>query len=210
MFTGLVEGLGTVRALTPRGPAIDLVVAPAQTTGPVSIGESIALNGCCLTIVRADGDAWTFQAGAETLSRTNLGALRPGAVVNIERSLRVGDRLGGHFVQGHIDGTGRVERIDRDGEWVHMQFAVDPGLTRQMVVKGSVAVDGVSLTLVTVEVESFSVALIPHTLDVTTLGTRRVGDAVNVETDIIGKYLEKLSAVSNPSSEKGDGAKAQS
>lgn len=194
MFTGLVEGLGTVQSLTPHGSAVDLEIAPPDaTTGPAEIGESIAINGCCLTLVRADESTWTFQAGSETLSRTNLGRLRSGDPVNIERSLRVGDRLGGHFVQGHIDGTGQVARIDREGEWVHMSFTVDAALTRQMVVKGSVAVDGVSLTLVTVGTESFSVALIPHTLDMTTLGARNVGDTVNIETDIIGKYLEKLS-----------------
>jgi riboflavin synthase len=195
MFTGLVEGLATVRALTPAGSAVDLVVTPAgNPDSSVQIGESIAINGCCLTVVRCHAGTWTFQAGSETLSRTNLGRLQPGDRVNFERSLRVGDRLGGHFVQGHIDGTGRVERINRDGEWVHMQFSVDSSLTRQMVVKGSIAVDGVSLTLVSVGSDSFSVALIPHTLDATTLGTRRVGDAVNIETDIVGKYLEKLLA----------------
>lgn len=193
MFTGLVEGLGTVRSVTPSGPAVELAITPpAGAADRAVVGESIAINGCCLTVVRSSADAWGFQAGSETLSRTNLGGLRPGDPVNIERSLRVGDRLGGHFVQGHIDGVGRVARIDRDGEWVCMHFSVDPALSRQMVVKGSVAVDGVSLTLATVGRESFSVALIPHTLDVTTLGVRRVGDMVNIETDIIGKYLEKF------------------
>lgn len=199
MFTGLVEGQGTVAALTPHGSAVDLAIAPPESvTTSVNIGDSIAINGCCLTVVRAETNAWTFQAGTETLSRTNLGALQSGDRVNIERSLRVGDQLGGHFVQGHIDGTGRVARIDRDGEWVHMRFTVDQReLTRQMVVKGSIAVDGISLTLVTVEEESFSVALIPHTLDVTTLGSRQVGDTVNIETDVIGKYVEKLVAGDN-------------
>ncbi|MBL8849645.1 MAG: riboflavin synthase [Planctomycetaceae bacterium] len=193
MFTGLVEGLGIIRSLSPQGGAVDIALAPpAVMTEPAALGDSIAINGCCLTVVHIRPDEWVFQAGTETLSRTNLGTLKPGDRVNIERSLRVGDRLGGHFVQGHIDGTGRVERIDRDGEWVHMHFQVPPALARQMVVKGSVAVDGVSLTLVTVGAESFSIALIPHTLDVTTLGNRAVGDTVNIETDIIGKYVEKL------------------
>jgi len=200
MFTGLVEGLGTVRALSPRANAIEIAVAPpAEATEIAQIGESVAINGCCLTVVRADRREWSFQAGAETLSRTNLGSLQPGDRVNIERSLRVGDRLGGHFVQGHIDGLGRVDRIDRDGEWINMHFAVSPALLRQMVVKGSIAVDGVSLTLVTVGAdgsEAFSVALIPHTLDVTTLGSRHVGDSVNIETDIVGKYLEKFVGMS--------------
>lgn len=202
MFTGLVEGLGTVRSLSPQGNAVELAIAPpADVNEAAQIGESVAINGCCLTVVRSNRHEWSFQAGSETLSRTNLGALKSGDRVNIERSLRVGDRLGGHFVQGHIDGLGRVHRIHRDGEWVSMHFGIPSALARQMVVKGSVAVDGVSLTLVTVEAESFSVALIPHTLDMTTLGSRRVGDSVNLETDIIGKYLEKFfegqSAVSN-------------
>jgi riboflavin synthase len=126
------------------------------------------------------------------LSRTNLGAVRVGDLVNLERSLPANGRLGGHFVQGHVDSIGQVERIDRDGEWVTMWFRVPAALTRQMVSKGSIAVDGVSLTLVDVEAERCSVALIPHTLDMTTLGRRKVGDTVNVETDIIGKYVEKL------------------
>lgn len=198
MFTGLVEGLGTVLSIAPQGSAVEIALAPPENlTGPAAVGDSIAINGCCLTAVEIQPYEWKFQAGTETLSRTNLGSLRMGDRVNIERSLRVGDRLGGHFVQGHIDGTGRVERIDRDGDWIHMHFRVAPALSRQMVVKGSVAVDGVSLTLVTVAAESFSVALIPHTLDVTTLGSRNVGDTVNIETDIIGKYLEKLAGANS-------------
>jgi len=199
MFTGLVEGLGTVRSLAPQGTAVEIALAPPrEVTDAAQLGESVAINGCCLTVVRATANEWTFQAGAETLSRTNLGALKSGDRVNIERSLRVGDRLGGHFVQGHIDGLGQVARIDRDGEWINMHFAVPPALARQMVVKGSIAVEGVSLTLVTVGADSFSVALIPHTLDVTTLGSRQVGDTVNIETDIVGKYLEKFAGLSAP------------
>lgn len=157
----------------------------------VAIGDSVAIHGCCLTVVGIDDGTWRFQAGRETLSLTNLGHLQPGDVVNLERSLRPTDRLGGHFVQGHVDGVGIVAAIERSGEWTDMWFHVPTALTRQMVRKGSVAVDGVSLTLVNVEAERFSVALIPHTLAVTTLGRRNVGDVVNIETDIIGKYVEK-------------------
>ncbi|QDU38275.1 Riboflavin synthase [Maioricimonas rarisocia] len=195
MFTGIVAGRGRVTAIERNGSAIDLSVqlpAEAVTDDPIQIGESIANNGCCLTVIRSEGDVCTFQAGAETLSRTNLGRLKPGDVVNIERSLRASERLGGHFVQGHVDGAARVDAIDRDGEWIKMWFRVAPRLTAQMVAKGSVTVDGVSLTLVDVEAERFSIALIPHTLDVTTLGLRKVGDPVNIETDILGKYLEKM------------------
>lgn len=192
MFTGLVEALGQVAQVTPQAHGVDLHLAVPWGNEAGVIGESIALNGCCLTLVSVDREGWLFQAGEETLSRTNLGQLQPGDVVNLERSLRAGDRLGGHFVQGHIDGQGQVSVVDRTGDWVRMIFAAPSQLTRQMVSKGSVAVDGVSLTLVDVGIEQFSVALIPHTLEVTTLGRRRVGDAVNLETDILGKYLDKM------------------
>ncbi|MEX1095062.1 MAG: riboflavin synthase [Planctomycetales bacterium] len=193
MFTGLVEARGTVCELRLEGTAARLAVeVPAPLASGARLGDSVAINGCCLTVVAIDGNRLAFEAGAETLSRTNLGRLRAGDPVNLERPLRADGRLGGHFVQGHIDGTGAIERIDRDGEWVTMWFRVPPALARQMVSKGSIAVDGVSLTLVEVEPERFSVALIPHTLDATTLGTRNVGDAVNVETDILGKYVQKM------------------
>jgi riboflavin synthase len=195
MFTGLIECLGRVASVEPDGAAIDLTVVPDPALperDDVTIGDSVTVNGCCLTVVRIEEDGWTFQAGTETLSRTNLGRLQPGDVVNLERSLRPTGRLGGHFVQGHVDGLGMVDAVERQGEWTDMWFRVPAPLTRQMVPKGSVAVDGVSLTLVNVEPERFSVALIPHTLAVTTLGRRTVGDAVNVETDIIGKYVEKM------------------
>lgn len=196
MFTGLVEGRGVVRALRPAGASLDLgIEAPEdlrRSNDPVKLGDSIATNGCCLTLVGTDDGLWWFQAGHETLAKTNLGRLEIGSPVNLERSLPVNARLGGHFVQGHVDGIATVERIGRTGEWIDMVFRVAPALTRQMVQKGSIAIDGVSLTLVTVESERFSVMLIPHTLSVTTLGIRQVGDPVNIETDILGKYVEKL------------------
>ena len=195
MFTGLVEGLGRVFALTPDAVSLTLhIEAPADLTGveTVRLGDSVALNGCCLTVVAIEGTTWSFQAGSETLSRTNLGQLNVGDVVNVERSLLVGARLGGHFVQGHVDAIGQVEAIDREGEWVFMTFRVPSALTRQMVEKGSINVDGVSLTLVKVTAETFQIALIPHTLQVTTLGRRAIGDPVNIETDILGTYIEKM------------------
>lgn len=203
MFTGLVETRGRLAALIPENPGVRLAIDVGSTplgethaTG-VEIGASIAINGCCLTVVAASNGRLEFQAGAETLSKTNLGELRENDRVNLERSLPVDGRLGGHFVQGHVDGTGQVKSITRepadDGqEWVRMLFQVPPSLTLQMVPKGSIAVDGVSLTLVDVEQDSFSVALIPHTLEVTTLGDRNIGDTVNIETDILGKYVQKL------------------
>ena len=192
MFTGLVEGRGTVRRMAPEGAALRLAVEVPEalhSDGGCRLGDSVAINGCCLTVVETDGRLWSFQAGQETLSKTNLGRLRPGDAVNLERSLPVDGRWGGHFVQGHVDGVGEVASVEPDDEWVFMRFHVPTELARMMVPKGSVAVDGVSLTLVDVEAERFSVALIPHTLEVTTLGLRRKGDLVNIETDILGKYV---------------------
>lgn len=194
MFTGLVEGLGRVSALRHEAKqTLRLgIEVPGSMAGEGTLGESIAINGCCLTVVEFTETQWQFQAGEETLSRTNLGTLQIGDQVNLERSLRADARLGGHFVLGHIDGQGTIARIDRDGEWVRMVFDIPTELARLMVSKGSVAVDGVSLTLVDVAPTSFSVALIPHTLEVTTLGQRRVGERVNLEADMLGKYVLKL------------------
>lgn len=191
MFTGLVQGFGEVRSVTPEGPGVRLVVQDAPTASRAAIGDSIAINGCCLTVVAIDGEQLAFEAGAETLRRTNLGQLRPGDRVNLEASLRMGDALGGHLVTGHIDGLGTVDSRTDDAAWCTMWFRTSPALLRQMASKGSVAVDGVSLTLVDVTDERFSVALIPHTLDATTLGQRRVGDEVNLETDVLAKYVER-------------------
>jgi len=198
MFTGLIEGLGRLAAVESETAGIRLVIAPpAPMLGNTDAercqpGDSVAINGCCLTVIDIKHDCWSFQAGTETLSKTNLGRLTVGDMVNLERSLPVNGRLGGHFVQGHVDGVGRVDRIDREGEWVAMWFRVPESLATLMVQKGSVAVDGISLTVVNVERDRFSVALIPHTLTVTTLGSRAVEDEVNIETDILGKYVERL------------------
>ena len=190
MFTGLIQALGAVREAIPTGEGRDLLIE-AAITAELSLGESVAVNGCCLTVVAHDAATCRFQAGPETLRRTNLGDLRIDDPVNLERSLRVGDRLGGHIVQGHIDGVGRVDRLLSDGDWVLFWFSCPPELAAQMVGKGSVAVDGVSLTLVDVEESRFSVALIPHTLAHTTLGIKRPGDPVNLETDLLAKYVQK-------------------
>lgn len=191
MFTGLVELRATVKALVSDPPGVRLVVRAPEFASQTGIGDSIAVNGCCLTVVEVDDESFGFDAGAETLSRTNLGRLEIGSFVNLERSLQLGDRVGGHFVTGHIDGVGHLsERID-DKDWSTFWFRVPKPLTLQMASKGSVAVDGVSLTLVDVEEDRFSVALIPHTLDVTTLGPMQVGDPVNLETDVLAKYVER-------------------
>lgn len=191
MFTGLVQSLAEVAQLVPEPGGMRLVIREGEMAAAANIGASIATNGCCLTVVEIDGDLLSFQAGEETLSRTNLGQLKPGDRVNLETSLRMGDEVGGHLVTGHIDGLANVDQRLDDAEWCTMWFRAPKSLTRQMASKGSVAVDGISLTLVDVEDERFSVALIPHTLSVTTLGSRQVGDTVNIETDVLAKYVER-------------------
>jgi riboflavin synthase len=191
MFTGLVETLGTVRRLEPDGDGRHLIVAAPAIARELVVGESVAVNGACLTVVERDAESFRFQAGPETLKRTNLGELVPGDRVNLERALRLSDRLGGHLVQGHIDGVGHIAERRREGEWETVWFACAAELAAQMVSKGSVAVDGISLTLVDVTADRFSVALIPHTLACTTLGFKQPGAAVNLETDLLAKYVWK-------------------
>jgi riboflavin synthase len=191
MFTGLVEALATVRQIEADGAGRHLILTAPNLASELQVGESVAVNGACLTVVEHDAQTCRFQAGPETLARTNLGELLPGDRVNLERALRVGDRLGGHWVQGHVDGLGRIAERVRQGEWEVVWFTCPPPLAAQMVPKGSVAVDGVSLTLVDVAAERFSVALIPHTLSHTTLGFKQPGATVNLETDILAKYVWK-------------------
>lgn len=197
MFTGLVEALGTVRSLADEGDAKRVVIEVPESfleNAPPAkrLGDSVAVNGCCLTVVAADGVLWSFQAGHETLAKTNLGRLQVGDEVNLERAMPADGRFGGHIVQGHVDGVGRVAAIDLRSDFADYTFDVPASLAAQMVEKGSVAVDGVSLTLVRVEPTRFQVMLIPHTLAVTTLGCRKVGDEVNIETDVLAKYVAKL------------------
>ncbi len=175
---------GTGRSETGLGDRVALFAA-------ASVGDSIAINGCCLTVVGVEDEHLAFDAGPETLERTNLGELVPGSLVNLETSLSLGDSLGGHLVTGHIDGVGTVQQRIDDADWSTLWFNASGPLMRQMASKGSVAVDGVSLTLVDVESDRFSVALIPHTLKVTTLGSRAPGDRVNLETDVLAKYVER-------------------
>ncbi len=194
VFTGLVQSLGTVRRLITDGAGVRLEVSDEQVARGAMVGDSIAINGCCLTVVAVEGAELSFDAGPETLQRTNLGRLAAGDSVNLESSLRLGDPLGGHWVTGHIDGVGALDAREDQGDWCTMWFRTPAELTRQMASKGSVAVDGVSLTLVDVEADRFSVALIPHTLRVTTLGLRAIGDEVNLETDVLAKYIERQMA----------------
>ena len=191
VFTGLVESLGRVLAVIPEAPGVRLVVAAETLDRQTLIGESICISGCCLSVVHVDDSGVAFQLGAETLSRTMLGTLVVGSVVNIERSMRPSDRLGGHLVTGHIDGVGRLVQRVQEGDWVNCHFFAAPALLNQMAAKGSVAIDGVSLTVVGVTATTFCVALIPHTLQSTTLGTLDTGSDVNLETDLIFKYVAR-------------------
>jgi riboflavin synthase len=191
MFSGLVESVAKVVALVeePGGVRLDLQ-RPAEFSD-VKLGDSIAILGCCLTVVELAADRMSFQAGRETLSRTSLGRLKAGDGVNCERSLRLSDRLGGHLVTGHVDGLGTLRSREDEAAWSNMVFDAPSPLLRQMASKGSITVDGVSLTLVEVTGETFSVALIPHTLSHTTLGNLKPGDSVNLETDLLAKYVQR-------------------
>ena len=192
MFSGIVEALGTIAEIRSEPPGCKLLVRESKIVPETKVADSISVNGCCLTVVEVEGDVMAFEAGPETLARTNLGELEVGGRVNLERALKVGDRLGGHFVSGHIDATGTLINRDDEGQWSFFSFGIPRQLSLQMASKGSIAVDGVSLTIVDSEPERFSVALIPYTLAVTTLGRLRVGGKVNLETDILAKYVERL------------------
>jgi riboflavin synthase len=192
MFTGIVEELGTVRAITPNAGGARLEIVAKLVLDDAELGASIAVNGCCLTVVELLDDGWAADAVTETLDRTALGALAPGDPVNLERPVRLADRLGGHVVQGHVDGVGVVVRRDPSEHWDVVEVSLPAELARYVVPKGSITVDGVSLTVVDVGPESFTVSLIPETLARTTLGTRAPGDRVNLETDVIARHVEKL------------------
>ena len=191
MFTGLVEAIGEIAAVMEQPPGRRFTIEAGKLAEDASIGDSISINGCCLTVIAIEGSRLDFEAGEETLSRTNLGALAAHDRVNLERSLAVGDRLGGHYVTGHIDAIGQLLERRDDPPWAHLRFQMPERLASQVAAKGSIAIDGISLTVVDVDLDSFSVALIPHTLEVTTLGKRKIGDAVNLETDVLAKYVER-------------------
>ena len=192
MFTGIVESTGIVRALTARDGDAKLVVEAGAFLDGARIGDSIAVSGVCVTITRTGGPLFEADLGAETLRRTTLGQLRAGASVNLERPLAVGDRLGGHIVQGHVDGVGRVAERRREGEGWWVEITLPPGLARYVVEKGSIAVDGVSLTVADLDSRSFTVSLIPETLQRTNLGQAGPGHRVNLEVDVLAKYVERL------------------
>jgi len=198
MFTGLVEEKGLLVGLERGGGGVRLSFMAPRVREGLEIGDSVAVNGCCLTVVVMGPDGFAVEAVAETLRRTTMGALEPGDTVNLERAMRVGDRLGGHIVQGHIDGTGIVAEARPEGDSVALRIGAGPDVLRYVVAKGSIAVDGVSLTVAGVLDDSFLVALIPHTMTHTTLGAEAVGRIVNLEVDVLAKYVERLAAPYRP------------
>jgi len=192
MFTGIVEIRGRIAHLEARPAAIRVRIdAPGLMEG-VRPGDSIAVNGVCLTVVDPTAQGFDADVMQETMRRSSLGDLQPGGAVNLERAVRASDRLGGHIVQGHVDCTGTIASIDPREDWTMMRIDVPEAMTRYMVEKGSICVDGVSLTIVSIDDSGFTVSLIPTTLGETTLGTRNVGDRVNIEVDVLAKYVERL------------------
>ena len=191
MFTGLVQAIGRIAKITDQPPGRRFHVSTDIFQEGTRIGDSISLSGCCLTVIEVTAGELVFDAGEETLNRTTFKQLRTGDRVNLEHSLRVGDELGGHMVTGHIDTVGKMTRRVNQGDWSELTCEVPIEFQHQLANKGSIAMDGVSLTLVNVASCKFSVALIPHTLAVTTLGTLQRGDEVNIETDILAKYVER-------------------
>ena len=205
MFTGIVEELGTVEHVEDQGDAVRLTIRVETVLDDVRPGDSIAVNGCCLTVVSATSsteagnvDLWTADVMQETLDRTSLRGVAPGDRVNLERAVTATTRLGGHIVQGHVDGTGSILRREPSEHWEVVEVSLPPELSRYLVDKGSITVDGVSLTVVEAHEDSFTVSLIPETLARTTLGSRRVGDLVNLEADVIAKHVEKLLGAYTP------------
>ena len=203
MFTGLVEGVGRVEQVEAKGPERVLTIAPPWEPGETVIGESIAVNGACLTVTEIGPRGFSVLVSAESLARTTLGRLQRGQAVNLERALKLGDRLGGHLVTGHVDCVGTVARITPVGASRRMYITIPPEHLRLVVAKGSVAVEGVSLTVNRLDRAGFELNLIPHTLAATTLSLVRVGDSVNIETDLIGKYVARLL---NPDQDSEEGS----
>jgi len=191
MFTGLIQEIGAIVAVRPTSTGRDLTVRGPRVAAGAALGDSIAVNGVCLTVTALTPDGFVCHAGAETLDRSTAGAWQPGRVVNLEPALRAGDRLGGHFVQGHVDGVGACRRRTPRGETVAFEFTAPAPLLTFMAEKGSIAVDGVSLTITGLTPDGFGVAIIPHTLAATTLDTMQPGQEVNLEVDILAKYVRR-------------------
>ena len=191
MFTGIVEEIGRIKSVEPK----HLTIVASKVMSDLKVSDSINVNGTCLTVTSRDDASFSVDVVPETLRRTNLGALKEGSPVNLERPLAVSDRFGGHIVQGHVDGTATVESITDDSEALLVKFQAPPPIMRYVVEKGFITVDGTSLTVVNCGIDSFTVTIIPFTRDNTVFADRKVGDTVNIETDIIAKYVERLSNV---------------
>ena len=194
MFTGIVEGIGKVKKIskiTKNRSAIQMIVDLGKHSKGLKAGQSVALNGVCLTVTKLSKDGCTFEMIEETTKKTDLGNLKPGGIVNIERSLKAGDRLEGHFVLGHVDGVGIIKKIEKKPKEVQVWFQIPKNLSKYVVKKGSIAIDGISLTVVEIKNNMASVCLIPHTIEVTNFKTKKIGDKINIETDILGKYILK-------------------
>ena len=192
MFTGIVEELGTVAGIEDQGDALRLTIHAQHVLADAGLGDSISVNGCCLTVAERDGDTWTADVMQETLDKTSLAGVQPGDRVNLERAVTPQTRLGGHIVQGHVDGVGTIASRTPSEHWEVVEVTMPPELSRYLVDKGSITVDGVSLTVVEAGDDRFTVSLIPETLARTTLGGRQPGDRVNLEVDVIAKHVEKL------------------
>lgn len=194
MFTGIVEEMGTLTQLIRGSKEQRITISCSKILEDIHIGDSIAVNGVCLTVVTYDGKGFQADVMNETFLRSSLGMLRPGSPVNLERAMAADGRFGGHIVSGHIDGTGTIKTIKKDGNAIWFEIAASREITDGIVEKGSITIDGISLTVVAVDNVSFKVSIIPHTLKETVLGVKKVGDTVNLETDVIGKYVKKLLA----------------
>ena len=208
MFTGLVAELGTVQRLARQGSSYHLTVGAKKVLTNLKIGDSVAVNGACLTVVRMDEGGFTADVMPETVRLTNIGSLQPGSRVNLERTLRLCDGLDGHIVSGHVEGLGTISEQRPEGIAVVVTIATPPELLKYIIKKGSIAIDGISLTVTEVTDTSFSVSLIPHTAKETTLGFKKVGDSVNLETDILGKYVERMLTWNNAAKEQASPADA--
>ena len=204
MFTGLVAELGTVQNLARQGNSYHLTVAARKVLENLKIGDSVAVNGCCLTVVRMDDNGFTADVMPETVRLTNIGGLATGSKVNLERTLRLCDGLDGHIVSGHVEGLGTIIGQRPEGIAVVTTIGCGSDLLKYIIKKGSIAIDGISLTVTEVTESGFSVSLIPHTAKMTTLGFKKVGDKVNLETDIIGKYVERMLGFNQPKEQKAD------
>ncbi len=203
MFTGIIEDIGTIRSVRRAGGIFILTIETGLVLSDTKIGDSISMDGVCLTVVETAGGSFSVEATPETLARSSLARLSTGARVNLERALRLSDRLGGHLVQGHVEGVGTIRRVTREGGGLIIEISVPPVVKRYLIDKGSVAVDGISLTINSLTAEGFTVNIIGHTEKTTTLAAKKPGADINIETDVIGKYIQRLLTVGRANEGEG-------